>query len=46
MAFGSLALHHLIQFQNLKFESERVVPLLSIEHALGALAGWRVAGLE
>jgi hypothetical protein len=26
---------------NLKFESERVVPLLSIERVLGVLVGWR-----
>jgi hypothetical protein len=27
---------------NLKFESERVVPLLSIERVLGVLAGWHL----
>jgi hypothetical protein len=27
---------------NLKFESERVAPLLSIEHMLGVLVGWRL----
>jgi hypothetical protein len=40
MAFGSSALKHLIQFQNLKFESERVAPLFSIERMLGVLVGW------
>jgi hypothetical protein len=39
MAFGSLALQHLIQFQKLKFESERVAPLLSIECVL---VGWHL----
>jgi hypothetical protein len=39
MDFGSSALQHLIQFQNLKFESDRVAPLLSIKHLL---VGWRL----
>jgi hypothetical protein len=30
---------------NLKFESERVVPLLSIECALDVLVGWHIAGI-
>jgi hypothetical protein len=38
--------NYLIQFSNLKFESERVAPLLSIEHVLDVLAGWHIAGLE
>jgi hypothetical protein len=46
MAFGSSTLQHLIQFQNLKFESERVVPLLSIERMLGVLVGWRLMTLS
>ena len=34
--------NHLIQFQNLKFESERAAPLLSIECMLGVLVCWRL----
>jgi hypothetical protein len=47
MAFGSTSLTIIKYiFSNLKFESERVAPLLSIEHVLDVLAGWHVAGLE
>ena len=41
--FGSLALQSFNTINsNLKFESERVVPLLSIERVLGVLVGWRL----
>jgi hypothetical protein len=46
MDFYSLALQTFNTLNsNLKFESERAVSLLSIEHVLGVLVGWHVAGV-
>jgi hypothetical protein len=43
MASDLRALQQLISFNsNLKFESERDAPLLSIERMLGVLAGWHL----
>jgi hypothetical protein len=46
MDFGSSALQTFNTLNsNLKFESERATPLLSIEHMLGVLVGLHVAGI-
>jgi hypothetical protein len=42
MAFGSSALQSLNTFSNLKFESERAMPLLYIECMMGVLVGWHL----